>query len=127
MISRISSMPVRDAASISCTSTLRDSEIETQGSHTPQGWMVGGVRLPSGPMQFSARAMMRAVGGLAHPRTPKWLRRSDGLAAVLPVPDLTGSARWKPADPRRIRYGCFVPDLTGLASGASSELPAGDM
>ncbi len=29
--------------------------------------------------------------------------------------------RWEPNDPDRIRYGCFLPDLTGLASG----LPAG--
>ena len=44
--------------------------METQGSHTPQGWMVGSVRLPSGPMQLSARAMMRAVVVLPTPRTP---------------------------------------------------------
>ena len=42
----------------------------TQGSQTPQGWMVGSVRLPSGPMQLSARAMMRAVVVLPTPRTP---------------------------------------------------------
>ena len=63
-------MPVRLAASISCTSTLRDSEIETQGSQTPQGWMVGPVCLPSAPMQFNARAMMRAVVVFPTPRTP---------------------------------------------------------
>ena len=32
--------------------------------------MVGSVRLPSGPMQLSARAMMRAVVVLPTPRTP---------------------------------------------------------
>ncbi len=41
-----------------------------QGSQTPQGRMVGSVRLPSGPMQLSARAMMRAVVVLPTPRTP---------------------------------------------------------
>ena len=41
-----------------------------QGSQTPQGWIVGSVRLPSGPMQLSARAMMRAVVVLPTPRTP---------------------------------------------------------
>ncbi len=47
-------MPVREAASISCTSTCRDSAMAMHGSQTPQGWMVGVVCLPSGPMQFSA-------------------------------------------------------------------------
>ena len=63
-------MPVREAASISCTSTLRDSAMEVQGSQTPQGWMVGSLPLPSAPMQFRARAMMRAVVVLPTPRTP---------------------------------------------------------
>ena len=42
----------------------------TQGSHTPQGRIVGWVSLPSGPMQLSARAMIRAVVVLPTPRTP---------------------------------------------------------
>ncbi len=63
-------MPVRDAASISCTSTWRLSAMATHGSQTPQGWMVGSLRVPSGPMQLSARAMMRAVVVLPTPRTP---------------------------------------------------------
>ncbi len=54
-------MPVWLAASISCTSTWRDSAMATQGSHTPQGWIVGSFRVPSGPTQLRARAMMRAV------------------------------------------------------------------
>ena len=27
-----------------------------------------------------------------------------------------------PNDPEQIRYGCFVPDLTGLATASSAEL-----
>ena len=41
-----------------------------QGSHCPQGWIVGSVRVPSGPTQLSARATMRAVVVLPTPRTP---------------------------------------------------------
>ncbi len=70
MIWRTSSMPLLEAASISCTSTWRDSAMATQGSQTPQGWMVGSLRVPSGPTQLSARAMMRAVVVLPTPRTP---------------------------------------------------------
>ena len=40
-----------------------------QLAHTPQGSAVG-PPLPSGPMQLSARAMMRAVVVLPTPRTP---------------------------------------------------------
>ena len=44
--------------------------------------MVGSVRLPSGPMQLSARAMMRAVVVLPTPRTPvsmkAWAMRPRG-------------------------------------------------
>ena len=40
-----------------------------QLGHTPQGSAVG-PPAPSGPMQFSARAMMRAVVVLPTPRTP---------------------------------------------------------
>ena len=41
----------------------------TQLAHTPHGSAVG-PPAPSGPMQFSARAMMRAVVVLPTPRTP---------------------------------------------------------
>ena len=40
-----------------------------QLGQTPQGSMVG-PPVPSGPVQFSARAMMRAVVVLPTPRTP---------------------------------------------------------
>ena len=69
MISRTSSMPVRDAASISSTSGWRSARIAVQFGHTPHGSGVG-PPAPSGPMQFSARAMMRAVVVLPTPRTP---------------------------------------------------------
>ena len=41
----------------------------TQLGQTPHGSAVG-PPVPSGPMQFSARAMMRAVVVLPTPRTP---------------------------------------------------------
>ena len=69
MISRTSSTPVRLAASISITSGWRSARIATQSGHTPQGSAVG-PPVPSGPVQFSARAMMRAVVVLPTPRTP---------------------------------------------------------
>ena len=62
-------MPVWDAASISITSTWRPSAIARHGSHTPHGSIVG-PPCPSGPTQFMARAMMRAVVVLPTPRTP---------------------------------------------------------
>ena len=69
MISRTSSTPVRLAASISTTSGWRSARIETQLPQTPQGSAVG-PPWPSGPTQFSARAMMRAVVVFPTPRTP---------------------------------------------------------
>ena len=69
MISRMSSTPVRDAASISSTSTCRPSAMARQASQTPQGSIVG-PPCPSGPVQFSALAMIRAVVVLPTPRTP---------------------------------------------------------
>ena len=56
-----------------------------QFSQTPQGVMVG-PPLPSGPVQLSARAMIRAVVVLPTPRTPvsmkAWARRPDLMALV---------------------------------------------
>ena len=69
MISRMSPTPVRLAASISSTSTCRPSAMARQGSQTPQGSMVAPAR-PSGPVQFSPLAMIRAVVVLPTPRTP---------------------------------------------------------
>ena len=69
MRSLISSIPVRDAASISCTSWCRSARMATQFGQTPHGSAVG-PPFPSGPMQFNARAMMRAVVVLPTPRTP---------------------------------------------------------
>jgi hypothetical protein len=62
-------MPVREAASISITSTWRSSVMALQLSQTPQGSTVG-PPVPSAPTQFRARAMMRAVVVLPTPRTP---------------------------------------------------------
>ena len=67
--SRMSSTPVRLAASISITSGWRSARMATQLAQTPHGSAVG-PPVPSGPMQFSARAMMRAVVVLPTPRTP---------------------------------------------------------
>ena len=69
MISRTSSTPVRLAASISVTSGWRSARMPMQFGQTPQGSAVG-PPAPSGPVQFSARAMMRAVVVLPTPRTP---------------------------------------------------------
>jgi hypothetical protein len=102
MISRMSSMPVREAASISCTSTNRDSAIARQGSHTPQGSMVGEVRLPSGPTQLSARAMMRAVVVFPTPRTPV----SMNACAIRPDAKALRRVRTKASCPIRPVKSC---------------------
>src|SRR6185312_9644267 len=47
----------------------RSARIATQLGHTPHGSAVA-PPCPSGPVQFSARAMMRAVVVLPTPRTP---------------------------------------------------------
>ena len=81
--SRISSTPVREAASISITSTWRSSAIARQCSQSPQGETVG-PPVPSGPMQLRARAMIRAVVVLPTPRTPvrmkAWAMRPVAIA-----------------------------------------------
>ena len=83
MISRMSLTEVFDAASISITSTWRPSEMARQCSHSPQGSVVG-PPLPSGPVQFSPLAMIRAVVVFPTPRTPvmmkAWAIRSAAKA-----------------------------------------------
>jgi hypothetical protein len=86
-------MPVREAASISKMSGWRSSAMDLQLSHTPQGLTVG-PPLPSGPVQFSARAMIRAVVVLPTPRTPvrmkAWAIRPVAIALV----SVRTSASW---------------------------------
>ena len=159
--SRMSSTPVREAASISITSTWRSSAIERQCSHTPQGATVG-PPAPSGPMQLSARAMIRAVVVLPTPRTPVRMKAcairprrdrvrqrahhrlladqlGEGLRPVFAGEHaIMGrgfghralSRRWKSGwetgrtTQAETRYGCFLPDLTGLARDLSiADLP----
>ena len=62
--SRMLSMPVWLAASISSTSMSRPCAISTQASHSPHGSAVGPFT------QLSARARMRAVVVLPQPREP---------------------------------------------------------
>ena len=62
--SRMLSMPVCVAASISKTSMSRPSAISTQASHSPQGSGVGPFT------QFRHRARMRAVVVFPTPRAP---------------------------------------------------------
>src|ERR1051325_9955281 len=64
MTSRMVSMPVWLAASISRTSMSRPCAISTHASQTPHGSAVGPLT------QFSARARMRAVVVLPDPRCP---------------------------------------------------------
>ena len=96
-------MPVREAASISSTSTSRSSGIATQCSQTPQGSMVG-PPVPSGPMQLRARAMMRAVVVLPTPRTPVSMK----AWAMRPVAKALG----------RVRTMRFLADQAGEIDGA---------
>ena len=171
-------MPVREAASISCTSTLRDSAIETQGSQTPQGWMVGSRALAVGPDAVERARDDAGGGGLAHPAHARQhegmgdaaggegvgqgahqrflpdqageiggavFARQDaiglgGRGGVWPWGDYSKATPDRPVaakrfetanfcgkvrarhDPNQIRYGCFLPDLTGLARASSAEL-----
>ncbi len=93
MISRMSSTPVRLAASISITSTWRDSAMATQCVQTPQGVMVG-PPLPSGPMQFSARAMSRAVVVLPTPRTPVRMKAWASRPLLIAFESVRTMASW---------------------------------
>ena len=67
--SRTSSTLLLLAASSSTTSGWRSARMARHSGQTPQGSGVG-PPVPSGPTQFSARAMMRAVVVLPTPRTP---------------------------------------------------------
>src|SRR5262245_21049128 len=166
--------PVRLAASISITSTWRSSAIAMQLSHWPQGSAVG-PPLPSGPVQLSARAMMRAVVVLPTPRTPVSMKACARRPAAMALVRVRTIASWPMtsaklrgrylrartrygaavsaagmADRRLLkisyrasrrcaravqeslevggwqttraetRYGCFLPDLTGLARRPSA-------
>ena len=88
-------MPVREAASISITSTWRDSAMEMHASHWPHGVIVGFAFAPSGPMQLSARAMMRAVVVLPTPRTPVSMK----ACAMRPVAKAFDSVRTRASCP----------------------------
>src|SRR5580700_11336211 len=149
----MSSTPVREAASISRTSTWRSSAMVRQGSHTPHGATVG-PPLPSAPTQFKARARMRAVVVLPTPRTPVRMKacaiRPVAIAfdrvrtiASCPISSAKVEGRYLRARTRYAaaeslilenhvetretgrttqigaRYGCFLPDLTGLARDLS--------
>src|SRR5437764_7359641 len=76
----MSSTPVRDAASISITSTWRSSALAGHCAHRPQGSAVAPPE-PSGPTQLRARARMRAVVVLPTPRTPVRMK----ACAIRPV------------------------------------------
>ena len=73
--SRMLSMPVWLAASISSTSMSRPCAISTQASHSPHGSGVGPFT------QLSARARMRAVVVLPQPREPGKHERMRDAAA----------------------------------------------
>ena len=127
MISRTSSTPVREAASISTTSGCRSARIARQLSHTPQGSGVG-PPVPSAPTQFSARAMMRAVVVLPTPRTPvsmkacamrfsaKALRRMRTIVSW-PIRSSNVTGRYLRAS---TRYGMACAESAGLAGGDAS-------
>ena len=96
MTSRTLSTPVWVAASISSTSMSRPSAISMQASHTPHGSGVGPCT------QLSARARMRALVVLPHPRGPAntnaWAMRLllSALRSVLVTAcwPSTSSKRW---------------------------------
>ncbi|GAC1479162.1 MAG: hypothetical protein NVS2B11_03120 [Acetobacteraceae bacterium] len=99
-----------------------------QLGQTPQGVAVG-PPVPSGPMQFSARAMMRAVVVLPTPRTPvsiqAWARRPWAKAlrrmrtiASWPISCSKVAGRYLRAS---TRYGAAGSAwATGAAAGAGS-------
>src|SRR5262252_1795256 len=149
----MSSTPVREAASISMTSTWRSSPIARQCSHRPQGSAVGPAE-PLGPTQLRARARIRAVVVFPTPRTPVRIKacatRPVAIAfdkvrtiASCPINSQKVDGRYLrartryavaesfmpgPVEARETgrttqigaRYGCFLPDLTGLARDLSA-------
>ena len=178
-------MPVREAASISITSTWRSSVIALQLSQTPQGSTVGAALavLADAVQRPGDDAGGRGLADAAHAREHEGMRdaaRGDGVAqgahhrlladqggeidrTVFAGEDPIGKrilgfrhgerptrkAPWphearrssRPAacagaararrqvrdrhDPKRIRYGCFLPDLTGLATAPPTPAPRG--
>src|SRR5437763_2041557 len=150
----MSSTPVRDAASISITSTWRSSAIARHCAHRPQGSAVAPPE-PSGPTQLRARARMRAVVVLPTPRTPvrikacairrvaiafdrvrtiascqissakvegRYLRARTRYAAAESLICRNRAETRETGQATQIgaRYGCFLPDLTGLARDLSA-------
>ncbi len=127
MISRTSSTPVREAASISITSGCRSARIAVQFAHTPHGSAVG-PPVPSGPTQHRQRAMIRAVVVLPTPRTPVSMnacatrpsanaRRRMRTAASCPIRSSKPAGRYLRAS---TRYGAAGP---GATAGASPNSP----
>ena len=68
-MSRMSSTPVREAASNSKTSIFRPAAIDLQFSQIPHGCVVG-PPFPSGPIQFKAFAINLAVVVFPTPLIP---------------------------------------------------------
>src|SRR6185295_6627434 len=130
MISRMSSMPGWEAASISITSMCRPSEMARHGSQTLHGVIVG-PPCPYGPMQFSALAISRAVEVLPTPRTPvsrkAWAMRPRAIAlasvwtiASWPISSAKVCGRYLRAS---TRYGDAPDGGGGAVSGRSSPRP----
>src|SRR3954447_10969072 len=130
MISRMSSIPVCEAASISITSICRPSEMARHGSQTLHGVIVG-PPCPSAPMQFNALAISRAVDVLPTPRTPvrrkAWAIRPRAIAlasvvtiASWPISSANVCGRYLRA---RTRYGDTLALGGADASGRSRPRP----
>ncbi len=72
-----------------------------------------------------------AFGGFRHGGPTRWCAVApSGPAVVAPGPPAFAAARAKGQvrdqhDPKRIRYGCFLPDLTGLATAPPTLAPRG--
>ena len=64
-----------------------------QFGHTPQGSTVG-PPVPSGPMQLSARAIMRAVVVLPTPRTPVSMKACATRPAAKALRSVRTIASW---------------------------------
>ena len=186
----MSSTPVREAASISITSTWRSSAIARQlladaagidgraalavgpdavegagedaggggladaahaGEHEGMGDAAGGDGVGQGAHHrlladqggevdgpVFAREDAIGEGGVrgffgwlspcCHPLSAPWPLRPGGRrarAARPPAARATGERVRDWHDPKRIRYGCFLPDLTGLATAPPTPAPRG--